>query len=140
MGRNFISIFTLLIILSMVNAIPHRLHKRATTFIQCASDVPILNVTLFPYPVIPGVNITFTIEGTPAVDITTGSTIGFGFFVTGTSTFIGIPTYLDFCSFASCPKLAGVSFLTVLEAPAPESLPTSYTLMILIMAQLLMFF
>ena len=64
MKRDFIFVFVLLAILSMVNAIPHQLHKRDTTFIQCPkSDASLLTVSVSPDPPVPGQTATYTISG-----------------------------------------------------------------------------
>ena len=135
MERKFIFIFILLTILSMVNAIPkfsHRLHKRATTFIECPSGVPTFNVTLYPDPVIPGVNSTFSISGSPAQDITTGSQLGVFFFTNfNDSTAVGNPFKVNVCSLISCPKEAGDDFFIVIDVPVPVTLPTSYIIIIM---------
>lgn len=54
---------------SMVNAIPHQLFKRNTRFEQCnpiapvTTSPPLLDVTLSPDPVVPGLLVSFIISG-----------------------------------------------------------------------------
>src|ERR1700722_4465145 len=68
MTRNFILI--LLVTLSIVNAIPHQLYKRTTTFGPC-QGVPFINVTISPDPVIIGQDITFDVSGRLNEDVPT---------------------------------------------------------------------
>ena len=122
-------------ILSTVNAIPwpHRLHKRATTFVKCPDNSPLLEITFFPDPVVPGANSTFTINGTPPNDITIGSAFGVGFLTSAGSTFIGTPFVVSTCDLVTCPSPAGVEFLIVVNVPAPAILPTTYNMIVLIL-------
>src|SRR5687767_14327538 len=67
---NFILAFLLLATLSMVNAVPHQLHKRdPTQFVACSpippstTPPPLLAVAISPDPVVPGKAATFTISG-----------------------------------------------------------------------------
>jgi hypothetical protein len=74
MEKKIIFTFALLAILCMINAFPHHLHKRTTSFEVCSpingTDIPLLNVTISPDPVIPLQNTTFFINGTLTTPIT----------------------------------------------------------------------
>jgi hypothetical protein len=74
MKNNFLFTFALLAILCMVNAFPHRLYKRTTTFGECpinnSTSLLLLTVAISPDPVIPQQNTTFTVNGTLTTPIT----------------------------------------------------------------------
>jgi len=77
MKQNLILVVILLATLLMVNAIPHHLIKRDTTFGPCnttdptadptATPPPELTVTVSPDPPVPGQDCTFTITGSAAI-------------------------------------------------------------------------
>ena len=70
MNRNFIFVFILLAALSLVNAMPHELRKRTTTFGPCSNlDKPVLDITISPDPIVAGASVTFTVSGTLKQDI-----------------------------------------------------------------------
>src|SRR5437588_6441904 len=68
MNQIFIFVFILLAALSLVNAMPHELRKRTTTFEKCTNselaDVPLLDVKISPDPVFDGASMTFTVSVT----------------------------------------------------------------------------
>src|ERR1043165_3656794 len=74
MNRNFIFVFILLAVLSMVNAIP--LQKRETKFGKCPpiSGLPTqpeqISGSISPDPIVPGQDVTFTFSGTLSKEIT----------------------------------------------------------------------
>src|SRR6266516_3365988 len=75
MKQNFVFALILLTTLSIVNAIPHQLHKRTTEFDACSNlppETPVLDVTISPDPVVPESKDKFTISGTLTQDITDG--------------------------------------------------------------------
>ncbi|CAG8590532.1 1031_t:CDS:1 [Paraglomus occultum] len=67
-------LFFALITTSVINAIPRGfLSKRATQFYQCiynGTDIPPLNVSVLPDPIVSGQDVTFGISGTATTDIT----------------------------------------------------------------------
>jgi len=76
MKQNLILVVILLATLLMVNAIPHHLRKRATTFGPCnttdptdptATPPPELTVSISPDPPTQGADCTFTVAGSIAV-------------------------------------------------------------------------
>ena len=131
MKGTFNLIFILLTTISIVNAVPYRLHKRATTFAKCPIDnPPLLNVKLAPDPLIPGQNANFDISGTLAQAATTGSLVGIGFFGSDQN-FIEDPVFTTVCSLSgiTCPV---TEFSAILQISVPAALPTSYTIIIII--------
>lgn len=77
MKQKYILVVILFAILSIVNAIPHQRHKRATTFAPCPSGSPNpITVSVQPDPPLPNQFVIFTISGTIKTGaITTGSTL-----------------------------------------------------------------
>src|ERR1043165_3081917 len=78
MNRNFIFVLVLLATLSMVNAIPHQLYKRTTTFGPCSKAPPgtvTVDVKLSPDPVVAGQTDTFTITAKFTEDVVTGTQV-----------------------------------------------------------------
>ena len=75
MKQNLILVVILLATLSMVNAILHQLHKRATTFGPCLTGSPnAISVSIQPDPPVAGGTEIFTVSGTLKTgSITTGS-------------------------------------------------------------------
>ncbi|CAG8565149.1 9820_t:CDS:1, partial [Scutellospora calospora] len=108
--------------LSIVNAIPHQLHKRTTNFGKCtlppkAPTPDLLTVTISPDPVVPGKNDTFTVNGKLTKPITSSDELVIVF--ANTSGIIGdifrtkLPT--------------GTVKVSVTEnVPVPFSLPSDY--------------
>ena len=65
MNRNFIFIFTLLATLSLINAAPNQLRKRATKFEQCPLPGSVtIDVVADPDPPASKTPDTFTVTGT----------------------------------------------------------------------------
>src|SRR4051812_42680445 len=124
MNRKFIFVFTLLAILSMVNAIPHQLQKRATTFIPCPNENP-LTVSVTPDPLVPGKTATYTVAGKFAKAAPKGSGLVVAFFNSGTGKLVpaGDPFIVDICAKAPCPAN---SIETVEQVPVPAGLSKSY--------------
>ena len=138
MRQHFIILLILLVTYSFVNAIPHRLDKRVTTFVPCASGAGSANpitVTLQPDPPPRGGSVIIIVSGTLNTGtIDTGSTINFQTFDTTGS---GGPIYsVDLCTLqgATCPFQTGSAFsLTFAPVPVSANLPTTYTTVIWIM-------
>src|ERR1041385_7378270 len=96
--------------LSVVDAIPHDLHKRATTFSACPKGAPppiAFNIAITPDPPVAGGFETFAISATPSVNVPSGSLIVAGFGdALGAE---GLPGHAEFCSIpgVKCPSPAG---------------------------------
>src|SRR5207244_1300260 len=76
MNRNLIFAFILLATLFMVNAVPHQLFKRGTTFNPCPlTGVDPLTVSINPDPPVAGKPEKFKVGGTLAKGITAGKTV-----------------------------------------------------------------
>src|SRR5947208_1901809 len=120
MKRDFTFVFILLATLSMVNAIPHQLHKRDTTFNQCLkSDASLLTVSVSPDPPFPGQTATYTISGELAKAAPVDSAIFIGFFdrSSGETKVIGEPIVTDLCSKVKCPA-SSISVVEEVTIPA----------------------
>ncbi|RIA79957.1 hypothetical protein C1645_24848 [Glomus cerebriforme] len=125
MKQNFILVAILLATLSIVNALPHQLNKRATTFIPCPGNIPFITTTLTPDPPTgAGANELITISGTLPNPVVAGSKLVIGTF-DPTGTPIGAPLTLDFCTMngATCPE---EYFSLIQPVTMPSPLPTSY--------------
>jgi len=121
----FIFAFLLLATLSMVvNAIPHQLLKRTTTFGQCppVSPVqpapPLLNVVLSPDPVVAKQTDEFTISGTLSRPVEDGDLTIVAFFDPVAKAPVGDPT--------TAPTDHNTPFSQKLEVNVPGQLPTPY--------------
>ena len=132
MNRNFIFVFILLAALSLVNAMPHELRKRTTSFKQCPNsklaNVPILDVTISPDPVVSGASDTFTVSGTLEKDIVETTPLVIEFF-DASGTVLGTPYAEPICGTSGgpdCPIKAGTKFTTTATITAPDSLPSQY--------------
>ena len=132
MKRDFIFVFILLAILSMVNAIPHQLHKRDTTFVQCPKTdenvASLLTVIVSPDPPVAGQTATYTISGELAKAAPLGSELRIGFFDLEAK-LIGVPTITDLCSKVECPTS---SISIVEQVTIPAALPDAYASAVLI--------
>src|SRR5205085_20555 len=98
----FIFVFILLVTLSIVNAIPHQLHNRATTFLPCNTGESPLDVTISPVPGRAVNNI--TIRGQLSQPVTTGSTISIAF-LDANNQLLAKEFILDYCNIRNieCP-------------------------------------
>ena len=126
MNRNFIlSVLVLLATLSMVNAIPNQLYKRATIFRQCYDkylpEIIVLQVAISPDPVVAGQNDTFTITGTFRDEITTGHKVAVQFVNPPHVTLF----YEELCNYTKCPIPAGTEMIAKVPVPVPASFPTT---------------
>src|SRR5688572_8643403 len=86
----------LLVTLLIVNAIPHKLHKRATTFGPCAKGSQ-LDVTFSPDPLTSGTIATFTIVGTLTPPASNGSQLVISL-LDQQQQHIGEPLQADLCT------------------------------------------
>nr|CAG8633764.1 7122_t:CDS:1 [Entrophospora candida] len=124
----FIFAFLLLATLSMVvNAIPHQLLKRTTSFNKCpplpsGKQPPLLTVVLSPDPVVTGQTDNFTISGTLSRPVADGDLTGAGFFDPVAKIVLGEPTIAH-----TDPK---TPFSQVLNLDVPATLPTPYGIMV----------
>ncbi|CAG8446518.1 7762_t:CDS:1 [Scutellospora calospora] len=118
MNRNFIFVFVLLVMLSIVNAIPHQLHKRTTDFRECTfppgyPTPDLLTVTISPDPVVPGKNDNFTVNGKLTQLITSSDRLNFVFSTDNGGPFTTqIPT--------------GTTVNVTVDVPVPSPLPSIY--------------
>ncbi|RGB24500.1 hypothetical protein C1646_676339 [Rhizophagus diaphanus] len=106
---------------SIVNAIPHQLHKRTTSFSGCANvapDTPVLSVTLSPDPVVQESTDTFTISGTLKQDITNAYSLYIAFVDDGGN--IISNDIVDICKEATCPIKAGTPYSTTQNVYVPS--------------------
>nr|CAG8521111.1 1151_t:CDS:1 [Entrophospora candida]CAG8642904.1 2724_t:CDS:1 [Entrophospora candida] len=126
----FIFAFLLFATLSMVvNAIPHQLLKRASTFVECPTKPgeatsPLLTVTLSPDPVVAGTFDSFTISGALSRPIGKGDFIGVGFFNPATNGFIGATTM--------APASPATPFSQVVRVYVPAVLPAQYMIVVIV--------
>ena len=137
MKQTFIILVTLLVTFSLVNAIPFRLHKRATTFAPCPSGSPtVLTISFQPDPPTPSTTELFTISGTAANEFDQGAT--FVLELVDTSGNIinpPIPVVQDLCSALgdTCPITVGSPFTATGQLTMPDTLPPQYNIFIAIM-------
>ena len=130
MNRNLI--FTIIVILlatlSMVNAIPHQLHKRATTFVPCTTGSPNkLAVSIQPDPPVPNGQLLVTVSGTLTTGtIAAGSKIIYQAF-DNTGAPLSDQLSSDICSGATCPLEAGTSF-SITNKFQTGYFPATYTI------------
>jgi hypothetical protein len=119
MKQTFIFAIILLTTLSMVNAFPHQLDKRATTFVTCPSGSPNqINVSIQPDPPVSNSSLLITVSGT----LTTGTIdpgSQFVFRVLDDSGAKGDPYTMDICTAKgiTCPMTTGTSFSIVNNVP-----------------------
>ncbi|CAB4381050.1 hypothetical protein RhiirA5_360058 [Rhizophagus irregularis] len=127
MSRSLVFALILLIMVSIVNAIPHQLHKRTTSFSGCANlppDTPVLSVTLSPDPVVQESTDTFTISGTLKQDITNGYSLYIAFVDDGGN--IISSDIVDICKEVTCPVKAGTPYSTTQNVYVPRFRGTTY--------------
>jgi hypothetical protein len=123
MKQNIIFVALLLATLSMVNAVPYQLRKRAISFADCASGSPIpLTVTAQPDTPTAGEALTLTITGTPTNDLDTGSNLTIQMDEND-------PDTVDFCTSEgiTCPVTAGTAFTTTQQVTVPDTAPSTIT-------------
>ncbi|RGB38142.1 hypothetical protein C1646_665639 [Rhizophagus diaphanus] len=132
MNRNFIFVFILLALLSIVNAIPisHKLLKRTTEFTECRQSPtpPLLSVVISPDPVVSGNTETFTASGTLDKDVPHGSELIAFFGDSSTSKIIGDIHRAPMCE-GGCPK-AGTQFTKTLVYSNVPELPNPYDIVV----------
>ncbi|GBC02282.1 hypothetical protein RclHR1_04540006 [Rhizophagus clarus] len=116
--------FTLLTILSIVNAIPYQFYKRATTFTPCDTDSPNdITVTITPDPLIAGEKGTFNIVGTITNGtVNTGSQLVIEL-KDDADAVIGDPSTFDICASATCP-ITDLNLTQVIQLP--DTLPNTF--------------
>jgi len=137
MNRSIIFVFLLLVTLSMVNTIPHKLQKRETNFQPCPNG-PFLNVKVQPDPLVAGNSATFDISGTAenTIDDNDSLFIGFVDLSNNPPNVIGEPFTQSFCSAdVKCPIDSGTQFNTKPEVQVPNSLPDAYGIGVVIAPQ-----
>lgn len=121
MNRSLVFALILLITVSIVNAIPHQLHKRTTSFGACSnvpSDTPVLSVTLSPDPVVQEQTDTFGVSGTLKQDITDGYNLYIAF-VDDNGNIIS-SDIVDICKEVTCPVKAGTPYSTTQDVYVPS--------------------
>jgi len=125
MKRNFILVFILLVTLSTVNAIPHQLLRRVTTFQPCpdGQGAP-LNVIVTPDPPKAGDTAAFDVSGTANEVINNDAVLAIGFVNLSSDppTLVGEPFTQQICSGnVKCPVQSGTSFEAKAEqVPVPK--------------------
>ncbi|RIA82443.1 hypothetical protein C1645_743773 [Glomus cerebriforme] len=128
MKQKFYSCCHLLTTFSIVNAIPHQLNKRATTFMTCPGDATTITATITPDPPVAGGTEQVTTTGTLTTPAPAGSVIGFGFTDTA-GNLIGTPIVMDLCSTVTCPA---TDINAMLSITLPADLPASFIFVITI--------
>jgi len=124
MKRNFILVFILLVTLSTVNAIPHQLLRRVTTFQPCpdGQGAP-LNVIVTPDPPKAGDTASFDVSGNANEDINDDAIMAIGFVDLSSDQpkLVGEPFVQQICSGIKCPVRSGTSFEAKAEqVPVPK--------------------
>ncbi|RIA86394.1 hypothetical protein C1645_740887 [Glomus cerebriforme] len=133
MNRNFIFVFFLLATLSMINAIP--LQKRESKFLPCPVDPPPtpLTVSMTPDPPVSGKDVSFTITAKLDKDVDSKTIFGIGF--ADASGPLAQPTISPACDGEGepkCPIKAGTEFTLKPTVQAPDNLPTTYGIVVII--------
>ncbi|CAG8719679.1 16541_t:CDS:1 [Funneliformis mosseae] len=115
----------------MVNAIPHKLIKRTTTFKQCpppegsTTPPPLLQVSLSADPPVAKQKNTFTVSGKLSRDVAENTRIVISFVDLNKNTVI----FDDFvCTDVRCPIKAGDQFTKTMTVEVPGNLTSSYVL------------
>ncbi|RGB36460.1 hypothetical protein C1646_741745 [Rhizophagus diaphanus] len=131
MNRNFTIIFILLVTLSMINAVPHKLRKRETNFNSClGKDVVPLTVKINPDPPVAKKLESFTVTGTLNDDILAYNTVLMIGFADSTGAFPLTAHY--FQKFVE-PVKAGTPFsINASKVPTPVNLPDVYTIRVIV--------
>ncbi|RGB24021.1 hypothetical protein C1646_745045 [Rhizophagus diaphanus] len=131
MRHNLILVAIFLATLSMINAIPHQLNKRATTFTTCPSGLSpnTLTATLQPDPPIAGQDCAITATGTFA--ITEGSKLLVQVFDFAANV-VGEPLTADICTTGgvTCPTDGITPFNIVDKVTIPADAPQPFALAI----------
>ncbi len=123
-----------MVTLSAVNAIPHRLYKRAATVFQKCAKLPcstFLAVAITPDPPVPGYLCTFDVAGTLGEPIPENSILAIAFLdLTDVKNpeFIGPLFSEDICPALGCPYPAGTSFSVSANVSVPAVLPDQYAI------------
>jgi hypothetical protein len=134
MRQNIIFVFILLVTLSIVNAVPHRLHKRNLEFSDCPKGDP-LEVDAKPDPTKPGEKNTYEISGKLTKEIPEDSILFIGFVDPKPERLIGDPLTVNFCDDdVKCPVDAGTSFEKKEDYTTPDDLPDSYLVIVAIVS------
>ena len=114
----------------MVNAIPHQLHKRATTFVPCTTGSPNkLAVSIQPDPPVPNGQLIITVSGTLTTGtIAAGSKIVYQAFDSASAP-LGDQFTADICTLSgiTCPLGPGSSFSIAGTFPT-GTFPATYTI------------
>lgn len=111
--------------LSIVNAIPHQLHKRKTKFGPCG-DFPVLDVSVSPDPIVDDKNATYTISGKLKKDITDAYELFVFYYVDGAEG--GNNQNFDICTEIKCPVKAGTKFEMKQDALVPNLPSNGYSI------------
>src|SRR3954454_276939 len=131
MIRNISFILVLFITLSIVNAIPHKLHKRVINFDPCVEG-SFLDITISPDPPIPGGTAKLTVVGPLKPAAKAGSMLAVGFFAAGEDDLVAPPLRVDLCTEIdnfTCPA-SKINASGPLEIPA--KLPVPYDMIVAI--------
>ncbi|CAG8592115.1 16695_t:CDS:2 [Funneliformis mosseae] len=118
----------------MVNAFPHQLQKRTTSFGECETDgstpPPLVSVTINPDPVVLGQTETFTVSGTLGVDITSKTQLII-FYGNPENKKIVSDTYKGpVCTGKGCPIKASSPFTVTANFTTPSTLPDPYEIVV----------
>jgi len=121
-------------VLSMVNAIPHGLHKRDTEFLQCPKGAP-LEVSISPNPPEAGKETKFDITGNAPSEIPQDASVIVAFVNLDSTpdkpSFIGQPFAAQLCgNDVQCPIPTGNQYKKSVDVKSPDSLPTAYVIVV----------
>nr|CAG8680487.1 2766_t:CDS:1 [Entrophospora candida] len=111
----------------VVNAIPHQLLKRTTTFSQCPPltpggvPPPLLNVILSPDPIVPGQSDSVTISGALSRPVIDGDIAAVALIDPAAKAPIGEPT--------TAPANPKTPFSQVLDLEVAPELPATYVIL-----------
>ncbi|EXX50738.1 uncharacterized protein OCT59_008814 [Rhizophagus irregularis] len=132
MKQTYILVVILFAILSIANAIPLQLYKRATTFVVCPTGSPnIITVSIQPDPPLANQPAIFTISGTLKTGvITTGSKLVI-FVLDNNGNTLGEALTDDICSFPgmTCPA----NYFSLIRKVQILNLPATYSFVVQIL-------
>ncbi|KAF0544480.1 hypothetical protein F8M41_002809 [Gigaspora margarita] len=131
--KNFIFVFIFFAIFLTVNAAPHQFDKRATTFKACSDELPSLNVTMTPDPLVPGQSAKFNVSGTLINDLFKGiADLRIRFIDSTRQRLIENPYYQYFNE--SFPAFAPFSIIAP-KVDVPSNLTSKYVIEVVIEAK-----
>src|SRR6185312_11336918 len=129
MNQKFIYVFFLLIMISIINAIPYQFYKRATQFTGCSDfPSPTFTMSVSPDPIITGGFNTFTFSGTLPFDVAKDSSAEFSVtFLGSDGKILDYPHRTLICDItgSNCPINQGTTFTLSWGVLAPKDPATT---------------